>query len=73
MESDSMASICSVARMLERTAPIPEPTRPATSRPATSGPISRKNANAWTVGIHAVAPNVTNVLRVWNVKTRSSQ
>src|SRR5216683_4631089 len=46
MESDSMASICSVARMLERTAPIPEPTRPATSKPVTSGPISKKNASA---------------------------
>jgi hypothetical protein len=45
------------------TAPIPEPTRPATSRPVTSGPIS-KNANACIVGIHAVAPKVTIVLSV---------
>jgi len=56
IESDSMLSICSVARILASTAPIPEPTRPARSRPATSGPISTKNAKDWTVGIRAPAP-----------------
>ena len=71
-DSDSIASICSVALMLDRTAPIPEPTRPATSRPVTSGPISTKNASACTVGIHAVAPNVTRVPRVCSVRTAPS-
>src|SRR5438874_6924388 len=38
IDSDSIASICSEALMFARTAPIPEPTRPASSSPATNGP-----------------------------------
>lgn len=46
IESDSMPSICSVALIFARTAPIPEPTLPATRRAATNGPISTKKARA---------------------------
>jgi len=72
IDSDSIASICSVALMFDRTAPIPDPTRPATNKPVTSGPISTKKASACTVGIHAVAPKVTSVLRVCSVNTAPS-
>ena len=55
--------------MFARTAPIPEPTRPASSNPATRGPISTKKPTDWTAGIIAVAPNITRVLLVWRVMT----
>jgi len=69
IDSDSIASICSDALMFARTAPIPEPTRPASSSPATNGPISTKKDTACTAGIIAVAPNITRVLLVWRVMT----
>ena len=69
IERDSIPSICSVTLIFARTAPIPEPTRPARSNPATRGPISTKNARDCTVGISVSAPNVTSVLRVWSVIT----
>src|ERR1700746_328947 len=55
IDRDSMASICSVTRILASTAPIPDPTRPASRRPATSGPISTKKESAWTVGDHSAS------------------
>src|SRR5208282_4466 len=69
IERDSTPSICSVALMLASTAPMPDPTRPANSNPTTKGPISTKKARDCTVGISAVAPNMTSVLRVWRVIT----
>ena len=64
IESVSIASIGSVARMLASSAPMPAPTLPATSKPVTSGPISTKNASDWASGLSAVAPNRTSVLCV---------
>ena len=67
MDSASIPSICSVARISARTAPIPEPARPARSA-VTSGQ-SREERKACTVGITAVAPSMTSVLRVCSVMT----
>src|SRR5450631_3537153 len=54
----SIASICSVARISASDAPMPAPTRPATSKAATRGPISTKNERDCRVGIQAPAPNL---------------
>src|SRR5580658_2675298 len=69
VERASMSSICSVALISARTAPMAEPARPATSRAVTSGPTSTKKPTDCTAGIMAVAPNITRVLRVCSVIT----
>jgi hypothetical protein len=69
IESTSIASICSVARMFASSAPMPAPTRPAISKPARSGPISLKKASDWTSAIFASAPNWTSVVRVCRART----
>ena len=63
-DKDSIASICSVTRILAIPAPMPAPTFPATSSPVTSGPSSLKNEADCRVGIIASAPNCTSVARV---------
>ena len=60
----SSASICSLTFIAPISAPMPAPTRPATSSPAVSGPVSRISAIASPAGIIASAPNRSSEARV---------
>src|SRR5688572_5657981 len=60
----SSASICSVTFMAPSSAPMPAPTRPATSRAVMSGPVSRTSAIASPAGIIASAPKRSSEARV---------
>ena len=60
----SSASICSVTFIAPSSAPMPAPTRPATSSAVTSGPVSRISAMARPAGIIASAPKRSSEARV---------
>jgi hypothetical protein len=60
----SSASICSVTFIAPISAPMPAPTRPATSSPAVNGPVSRMSAIARPAGIIASAPKRSSEARV---------
>ena len=60
----SSASICSVTFIAPSSAPMPAPTRPATSSAVVSGPVSRMSAMASPAGIIASAPKRSSDARV---------
>ena len=65
---DSSASICWVIRMPASSAPIPAPTRPATSRPAINAPMSLKRLYEMC-GVIASAPKLSMEDRVCKAST----
>ena len=64
-----MASICSVTRIDESSAPMPEPTLPAQMTAVMMGPISRTIDTATIAGSQDSAPNWASVGRDWMVRT----